>query len=593
MSTSLLNAQISPGKLSKQHSHLEGINNCTQCHTLGEAVSNEKCLNCHSLLNERIKANKGFHASSEIKGKDCFSCHSEHHGLKFEMIRFDKKTFEHSKTGYELKGAHKRQDCASCHKDERIQNSEIRKLERTYLGLSSQCNSCHEDVHQGTLSNNCNNCHDFEHFKPASAFQHNKTKFPLIGSHTSIQCNECHQVEVKNGKTLQKFSGIKFNSCVACHKDVHHSKYGNNCNACHQETSFNKLKSKISFNHNLTGYALEGKHKVLDCRSCHDSRNNPSKQLHEFSNIPTINCIDCHKDPHDGKFGTNCKDCHNQESFRVAKYLDNFNHSLTNFPLTGKHLTIDCRKCHTKNMTDPIPHNECMSCHQDFHQGQFSIQKEKKDCHLCHTTESFKLTLFSLEQHQVSNFPLEGAHQAVACNECHWKENKWLFKPISTQCTQCHQDIHINYMDRKYYQPNECQSCHQNEAWNKISFDHTITEFSLDGKHLEVQCSACHFKVNENEKIEQTFNNLNTKCSGCHENIHGTQFEIEGITDCKRCHTSQDWNPRLFDHNLARFKLEGAHLKLECKSCHLPVIESEKNVTLFRNGKLDCKDCHL
>ncbi len=41
-------AQISPGKLSKAHAHLEGVANCTQCHTLGKKVSNEKCMACHS-----------------------------------------------------------------------------------------------------------------------------------------------------------------------------------------------------------------------------------------------------------------------------------------------------------------------------------------------------------------------------------------------------------------------------------------------------------------------------------------------------------------------------------------------------------------
>jgi hypothetical protein len=38
--------QISPGDLSEGHSHLEGMSNCTQCHTLGAKVSNEKCLAC-------------------------------------------------------------------------------------------------------------------------------------------------------------------------------------------------------------------------------------------------------------------------------------------------------------------------------------------------------------------------------------------------------------------------------------------------------------------------------------------------------------------------------------------------------------------
>ncbi len=83
--------QISPGPLSQPHSQLEGISKCTSCHDLGDKVSNTKCLDCHKPLKARVVQNKGFHASREVKGKDCITCHSEHHGLKFESIRFDEK----------------------------------------------------------------------------------------------------------------------------------------------------------------------------------------------------------------------------------------------------------------------------------------------------------------------------------------------------------------------------------------------------------------------------------------------------------------------------------------------------------------------
>ena len=53
-----LAAQISPGDLSNPHSNLEGISNCTQCHVLGNKQTNEKCLACHTEINERISAKK-------------------------------------------------------------------------------------------------------------------------------------------------------------------------------------------------------------------------------------------------------------------------------------------------------------------------------------------------------------------------------------------------------------------------------------------------------------------------------------------------------------------------------------------------------
>ena len=106
----LANAQISPGDLSKPHAELEGMMNCTECHVLGGNVSNEKCLDCHKELNSRISQNKGYHTSSEVSNKNCASCHSDHHGRKFEMIRFNEDEFEHQLTGYELTGKHIKTD---------------------------------------------------------------------------------------------------------------------------------------------------------------------------------------------------------------------------------------------------------------------------------------------------------------------------------------------------------------------------------------------------------------------------------------------------------------------------------------------------
>jgi uncharacterized paraquat-inducible protein A len=51
-------AQISPGDLSGPHAELEGMMHCTECHVLGGKVSNEKCLDCHKELKDRIVRTK-------------------------------------------------------------------------------------------------------------------------------------------------------------------------------------------------------------------------------------------------------------------------------------------------------------------------------------------------------------------------------------------------------------------------------------------------------------------------------------------------------------------------------------------------------
>lgn len=139
-------------------------------------------LECHKDIQALITKKKGYHASKDVKAKDCFTRHSEHHGCKFEMVRFDEKTFDHGFTGYPLKGAHKPVDCRECHKPDNIADRKLKLRTKTFMGLEQACVPCHDDFHQGTMSNKCLDCHGMEAFKPASAFDHDKTDFKPGGS---------------------------------------------------------------------------------------------------------------------------------------------------------------------------------------------------------------------------------------------------------------------------------------------------------------------------------------------------------------------------------------------------------------------------
>ncbi|MFZ1703230.1 MAG: cytochrome c3 family protein [Saprospiraceae bacterium] len=586
-------AQISPGKLSKAHASLEGISNCTACHDLGAKVSEKKCLECHSALSARISQNKGYHSSKEIKGKTCISCHSEHHGVNFQMIRFDQKTFNHSLTGYELKGEHKVIDCAQCHKPENIYDTILKKNKNTFLGLSPTCISCHSDYHQKTLGNDCASCHNFETFVPASLFNHQKTSFPLVGSHVNVDCINCHKKESRNGKTFQKFDGIPFSNCNVCHKDPHGGGFGNDCKSCHSEESFRKIKNSPSFNHSLTGFDLEGKHRVIDCKKCHDQRQGTVTLFGEFKDVVDITCLTCHEDSHENKLGNQCLDCHQQNSFNIKDRLKEFQHQKTGFELLGKHVEVDCRKCHTgKYMTEPLAHNTCNACHQDYHKGAFK-DTPYVDCISCHSNESFTESSFDFEKHNVSKFPLKGAHLATPCIACHQLEGEWRFRDIGQKCIDCHQNIHLGFLDEKFLPNNDCTHCHLEDSWTFSTFDHKLTDFELLGKHKSIQCRSCHFITDDFGKTTQKFSNIDPSCVNCHNNVHGTQFDTNGVTDCKRCHGFNTFARSEFNHNDARFILEGAHLKVSCDACHKPEIIDGQSIILYKTGKLACSDCHL
>ncbi len=588
-------AQISPGDLTKSHAQLEGMLNCTKCHVLGDKVSNDKCLECHKELKARIDQKKGYHASTEVKGKDCFTCHSDHHGRTFNIVRFDTDKFDHKLTGYALTGAHLKQDCIACHKDDHIESADLRKKEYTYLGLKTECISCHKDAHQNTLSKDCASCHNTDAFKPASLFDHNKTDFPLKGQHKEVDCKRCHEVTFENSALLQHFSGVPFNTCAVCHEDVHKGSFGPNCKECHNEESFHTFAGQSSFNHNLTRFPLEGKHKKVDCASCHEvTPATPAEQrFKDFKSKDITSCLTCHDDVHESKLGTNCASCHTVESFQKLLNPDQFNHTLTGYALEGKHKQVDCRKCHETKATDPLPHEQCVDCHEDYHKGQFMTNNAVTDCRECHIVSGFQGSTYPMEKHNQGPFPLEGAHLATPCLDCHLVNDQWTFKDLGKQCINCHDNVHEGYLDIKYYPQNACEKCHTTEAWPAVNFDHAPTGFALEGRHAAISCVSCH-KPDQPEipKDKVAFTGLKTECVACHENIHQQQFEVEGITDCTKCHQYEAWKPSTFDHNTARFPLEGAHKDVACSKCHKEEEQEGKIVVVYKMEDFECATCH-
>jgi len=521
-SSSIL-AQFSPGKLSNAHKDLEGLNNCTKCHEVGASISEARCLDCHKALNKRIKANKGFHVSKKVKGKSCISCHSEHHGRKFDALHFDEDNFEHELTGYKLEGAHAKVDCQDCHKPDFISDKKLKKNKKTFLGLATECLSCHEDYHQGTLPESCLDCHTMKTFKKVPRFDHNDTKFPLKGSHNDVSCIDCHKMTKRNGKKFQLFNGLKFSKCT-----------------------------------------------------------------------------DCHEDPHENKFGQNCTECHNEKSWHILNIGKEFDHDKTGYPLEGKHEEVDCKECHTNGYKENLSYTFCTDCHDDYHEGDFvDSSGSVTDCIECHDFfHSFTWSKYGLDEHQDSEYPLTGSHEAVSCLDCHKPDNqeKWNFTIEDQRCISCHDNIHEGYLDEGFLPNNDCEKCHNTISWKQIEFDHDQTDYTLDHAHLDVDCRECHFTKEKDAKGNyiQEFTKNETSCVSCHEDIHQGQFEKLGENKCDRCHsTEKDWKVPNFDHQQSAFPLEGKHAEISCTECHKPIRKYlPQQVMLYRINPFECRDCH-
>ena len=510
-----VSAQISPGELSAPHAYLEGVSNCTKCHDAGNKVTREKCLACHDDIKQNMAAKRGFHASPEVTGKTCVICHNEHHGKKFQIIRFDKKTFDHKKTGFLLKGAHSKQECKACHKPAFIKDARLKTKSTTYLGLSQQCLSCHDDYHQGKMSKNCTDCHGFDSFKNATGFNHNKTRFPLLGKHKNVDCTKCHKTEIINAKPAQKFAGLKFDNCTACHKDVHENKFGQDCKKCHTEESFHVVKEIKSFDHDKTNYKLLGLHKSVECKECHKtSLTAPLK--HD-------RCTDCHTDYHKQEFAKNgispdCNTCHTNNGFAPSSFTIE-KHNLSKFKLEGAHLATACSACHKKgkDWTFKNMGSKCVDCHKNEHKGFIDPKYfPNEDCAVCHNVTNWNVVNFD---HSKTKFKLEGAHAKETCDACHYRKDDsgkriQVFTGLSKECASCHKDSHVNQFAENG--KTDCSKCHGVDDWKKSIFNHNSSRFILDGEHANVKCEECHKTImdTKGKYIQYKFNNI--ECSNCH-----------------------------------------------------------------------------
>src|ERR1700737_3077516 len=231
-------AQISPGPLAKAHQSLSGPTNCTQCHDLKRGASQLKCLECHTEMRDRVVNKKGLHATlvgTNPTGQECARCHSDHNGENFALIRWEpnRESFDHNKTGFVLEGKHAGVTCANCHKAANIPAAgrvgiQTKDLNRTYLGLSRDCVSCHTDENRGQVGKDCARCHTLAGWKPASRFNHAASKYPLTGAHEKVDCVKCHAV-VQDAKPYVKYTGLSFAKCSGCHTDPHKGAFKASC----------------------------------------------------------------------------------------------------------------------------------------------------------------------------------------------------------------------------------------------------------------------------------------------------------------------------------------------------------------------------
>ena len=573
--------QISPGELSQAHAKFDGSDGCLNCHSANRGVHRELCITCHAPIQQRIAAGKGLHSRPDYG--ECERCHIEHQGRNFELVYWGKagqKAFDHALAGYTLQGAHAPLECRACHRKESIADpapllAKGVELDRTFLGLQARCASCHKDAHRGQFGTaDCASCHGLKKFRPAELFDHNKSKFPLTLGHIKVACARCHPTVPAGAASALAASSTSADTPQA-----------------------GSAPPDVS-----------------------------------YRGVPTT-CAGCHKDPHQGRFGSKCETCHTADDWKRIQRA-NFDHTRTRYPLTGKHQATDCLACHLPGKPRQIADFErCASCHADAHAGQLALRKGGGECGECHTTSGFRPSTYTVALHEATSYPLLGSHRTTNCATCHRTlppaeleragialvrvapAPKATGPPAITQfrfpksaCADCHRDPHAG--DTEKYQGKEgCLACHALTDWRAIRFDHSVTKFPVAGLHLKVSCLGCHRPPAGGRPLptsaavvlpppsvrawapprEVRLVGAPPLCSGCHSDPHLGQVG----TGCEKCHGDSSWGPTRFDHNRdSTYRLEGAHRAVACVGCHFRERIGGKEVARLKPVGSACADCH-
>jgi hypothetical protein len=594
-------AQISPGSLSKVHANLEGISNCTQCHESGQEITGTKCLACHIEIKNQMDSGHGFHFANA--STSCITCHKEHLGTDAKITKFDESQFDHSKTSFPLTGTHITTKCENCHDARNIKNADVNKIlianpHKTFLGLTSQCVSCHPDRHRGSVGAQCQTCHGTKSWLPTATFDHGNTKFALVSKHKQVECLKCHEaMEKKTPAAPILFSAKSFQDCTPCHASPHGRKFSDKtCRACHTAEGWSIV---ASFDHASTHFPLVGKHASVACVKCHTEMNTRKNGTVSFVTKKFDDCSPCHSSPHNPRFsGRECKSCHTIAAWATL-VVERFDHSLTNYALEGKHALVKCEKCHQESIGAgyakrfQLSHQRCTECHTDYHQGQFK-EKHSNNCAECHTVKGFKPSTFSVERHDRTLFALKGAHIAIPCDDCHkgavTKEQ--VFHLPNFRCEACHVDFHKGQFAKQMVE-HSCAQCHSTLEWKMASFDHANTRFPLVGKHRTAKCSDCHRETIVNGARSVQYTSLPVECQSCHKDIHAAQFAANGETRCAACHSPEDWHSLLFNHETqSLFHLTGAHKKVPCGGCHKEEKSEVQTFVRYKPLASQCESCH-
>lgn len=321
----------------------------------------------------------------------------------------------------------------------------------------------------------------------------------------------------------------------------------------------------------------------------------------------------------------------------LASTLGQARAQLSPGPLSAAHQELEgmknCRTCHGSK--DEGLDQKCLECHAALAwtisagRGLHAREGQARcaTCHPEHAGSDFDLIDWGGPRqefdHARTGHELGGAHASLDCGKCHRAEhqqrNVLLRRPAGSgedtwlgldggSCQSCHRSPHSARLG------SGCASCHGEQRWNDVSqFDHGRTSWALTGRHVDLECRACHAagKYGQPATSSATMHYApiaHAECSPCHADPHAARFGA----DCSGCHTTTSFRQVAkgrFEHARTRFPLRGAHAKVSCDRCHDPGhggwgarpgfarcdachTDAHAGTATLGGERVDCDSCH-
>ena len=116
--------------------------------------------------------------STNPHGQLKMACENCHTSTSWTPLR-PHPDFDHSKTGYPLRGMHAGIGCRECH------------VSLVFSNVGTQCADCHADIHRRQMSSDCQQCHSVLGWQVSlKSVNMHQNRFPLMGAHGAVECEE-------------------------------------------------------------------------------------------------------------------------------------------------------------------------------------------------------------------------------------------------------------------------------------------------------------------------------------------------------------------------------------------------------------------